>query len=98
MVQARRPRGCSDLTRPGVLTGRILASCIDGGAGPRQHPQRREPMKITDIQAITLAIPMQPMTPPSPWVAGGRKQIVVQVRTDEGLTGVGEAFAYGAPL
>jgi hypothetical protein len=41
-------------------------------------------MKITDVQAITLAIPMQPMTPPSPWVAGGRKQIVVRVLTDEG--------------
>jgi L-alanine-DL-glutamate epimerase-like enolase superfamily enzyme len=55
-------------------------------------------MKITDVQAIPLAIPMQPMTPPSPWIAGGRKQIVVRVRTDEAVSGLGEAFAYGAPL
>ena len=55
-------------------------------------------MKITAIHAIPLAIPMKPMTPPSVWTAGTRKQIVVRVSTDEGLTGVGEAFAYGAPL
>jgi L-alanine-DL-glutamate epimerase-like enolase superfamily enzyme len=54
-------------------------------------------MKITALEAIPLAIPMKPMTPPSTWRAGSRKQIVVRVRTDAGLTGVGEAFAYGAP-
>ena len=55
-------------------------------------------MKITGVQAIPLAIPMKPMHPPSAWTAGTRKQIVVRVTTDEGLTGTGEAFAYGAPL
>ncbi len=55
-------------------------------------------MKITGIQAIPLAIPMKPMDPPSTWRAGTRKQIVVRVVTDDGLTGTGEAFAYGAPL
>jgi D-galactarolactone cycloisomerase len=55
-------------------------------------------MKITAVQAIPLAIPMKPMDPPSAWTGGTRKQIVVRVLTDEGLTGVGEAFAYGAPL
>ncbi len=55
-------------------------------------------MKITGIQAISLAIPMKPMTPPSAWKAGTRKQIIVRVLTDEGISGVGEAFAYGAPL
>src|SRR5262245_37948790 len=55
-------------------------------------------MKITAIQAIPLAIPMKPMTPPSSWTAGSRKQIVVRVQTDDGLTGLGEAFGYGAPL
>ncbi len=55
-------------------------------------------MKITAIHAIPLAIPMKPMTPPSTWTAGARKQIVVRVLTDAGLSGVGEAFAYGAPL
>src|ERR1700738_1103357 len=38
------------------------------------------------------------MTPPSPWTGGTRKQIFVRVHTDEGVTGLGEAFAYGAPL
>ncbi|PWU18419.1 MAG: hypothetical protein C5B48_14780 [Candidatus Rokuibacteriota bacterium] len=55
-------------------------------------------MKITGVEAIPLAIPMKPMDPPSTWRAGTRKQIVVRVRTDDGLTGTGEAFAYGAPL
>ncbi len=55
-------------------------------------------MKITALEAIPLAIPMKPMTPPSSWTAGTRKQIVVRVRTDAGLVGLGEAFAYGAPL
>jgi L-alanine-DL-glutamate epimerase-like enolase superfamily enzyme len=55
-------------------------------------------VKITWIEAIPLAIPMKPMNPPSAWTAGARKQIVVRVHTDEGLSGLGEAFAYGAPL
>jgi L-alanine-DL-glutamate epimerase-like enolase superfamily enzyme len=55
-------------------------------------------MKITAVEAVCLAIPLKPMTPPSKWVAGTRKQIVVRVLTDEGLVGIGEAFAYGAPL
>jgi L-alanine-DL-glutamate epimerase-like enolase superfamily enzyme len=55
-------------------------------------------MKITAIEAVPLAIPLKPMTPPSPWTGGTRKQIYVLVHTDEGVTGLGEAFAYGAPL
>jgi D-galactarolactone cycloisomerase len=55
-------------------------------------------MKITAIEAITLAIPLKPMDPPSAWTGGTRKQIIVRVITDQGLVGVGEAFAYGAPL
>jgi L-alanine-DL-glutamate epimerase-like enolase superfamily enzyme len=55
-------------------------------------------VKIVAIQAIPLAIPMKATDPPSTWRAGTRKQIVVRVLTDEGLTGTGEAFAYGAPL
>jgi L-alanine-DL-glutamate epimerase-like enolase superfamily enzyme len=55
-------------------------------------------MQITAIQAIPLAIPLRPPSPPSGWTAGTRKQIVVRVLTDEGLVGTGEAFAYGAPL
>src|SRR5215475_9621601 len=67
----------------------------------RIHPNlstRSAHLKITGIQAIPLAIPMKSMDPPSTWRAGTRKQIVVRVATDEGLTGNGEAFAYGAPL
>ena len=55
-------------------------------------------MKITAVEAVPLAIPLKPMTPPSPWTGGTRKQIYVLVHTDEGVTGLGEAFAYGAPL
>src|SRR5512132_1103561 len=55
-------------------------------------------MKITSLEAICLALPMKPLDPPSPWTAATRKQIVVRVKTDTGPTGVGEAFAYGAPL
>ena len=55
-------------------------------------------MKITAVGAICLAIPMKPLDPPSAWTGSTRKQIVVRVETDAGITGVGEAFAYGAPL
>ncbi|HET7876726.1 MAG TPA: mandelate racemase/muconate lactonizing enzyme family protein [Methylomirabilota bacterium] len=55
-------------------------------------------MRITAIDAVVLAIPMKPLTPPSPWAAATRKQILVRVETDAGVTGWGEAFAYGAPL
>jgi L-alanine-DL-glutamate epimerase-like enolase superfamily enzyme len=55
-------------------------------------------MKITEVQAFPLAIPLKSMKPHSPWIEGARKQIVVKIATDEGLTGIGECFAYGAPL
>ncbi len=55
-------------------------------------------MKITDLQAIPLAIPLRQETPESPWAAGLGKQILVLVHTDAGIIGLGEAFAYGAPL
>src|SRR3989304_5141161 len=55
-------------------------------------------MKIIGVEAIPLAIPLRPMTPPSAWADAVRKQIVVRVKTDAGLVGLGEAFAYGAPL
>src|SRR2546425_12535143 len=35
---------------------------------------------------------------PSPWTAGAGRQILVRLTTDEGLTGWGECFAYGATL
>jgi L-alanine-DL-glutamate epimerase-like enolase superfamily enzyme len=56
-------------------------------------------MKITAVRAIPLAIPLRE-TPPlvSAWAGRASKQILVEVRTDAGITGWGEAFAYGAPL
>ncbi|MBI4609232.1 MAG: mandelate racemase/muconate lactonizing enzyme family protein [Candidatus Rokubacteria bacterium] len=55
-------------------------------------------MKITEIKTSPLSIPFRPMKPPSLWTDGIRKQLVIELRTDEGVVGVGEAFAYGAPL
>jgi L-alanine-DL-glutamate epimerase-like enolase superfamily enzyme len=54
-------------------------------------------MKITGIRAIPLAVPLQVVGPPSSWAPGAGKQILVRATTDEGLTGWGECFAYGAP-
>jgi L-alanine-DL-glutamate epimerase-like enolase superfamily enzyme len=55
-------------------------------------------MKITAVAAIPLAIPPRAASPSSPWSAGTGKQILVRMTTDDGLTGWGECFAYGAPL
>jgi len=55
-------------------------------------------MKITEVRAFPLAIPLRAATPPSSWAAGAGKQILVRLTTDEGLTGWGECFAYGAPM
>ncbi len=55
-------------------------------------------MKITDVRAIPLAIPLSEGQPASAWAAGTGKQILVRVATDEGLVGWGECFAYGVPL
>jgi L-alanine-DL-glutamate epimerase-like enolase superfamily enzyme len=53
-------------------------------------------MKITEIRAIPLAVPLQVAGPPSSWAAGAGKQILIRAATDEGLIGWGESFAYGA--
>ena len=55
-------------------------------------------MKVTEVRAIPLAIPLRETTPPSTWAAGAGKQILVRLATDDGLTGWGECFAYGATL
>jgi L-alanine-DL-glutamate epimerase-like enolase superfamily enzyme len=55
-------------------------------------------MRITDVQAFALAIPLRPMRPPSSWADWSGKQIIIRVLTDEGVSGIGEAFAFGAPL
>jgi D-galactarolactone cycloisomerase len=55
-------------------------------------------MKISSVRAIPLSIPLRRAMPASAWAAGLAKQILVEVVTDEGIVGWGEAFAYGAPL
>jgi len=55
-------------------------------------------MQITDVRADLISIPLQQDEPARAWIAGGfRQQILVTVETDRGLTGYGEAFAYGVP-
>jgi L-alanine-DL-glutamate epimerase-like enolase superfamily enzyme len=56
-------------------------------------------MKIISVRAIPLAVPIRELAPvASTWSARASKQILVEVQTDNGLTGWGEAFAYGVPL
>jgi L-alanine-DL-glutamate epimerase-like enolase superfamily enzyme len=56
-------------------------------------------MKISSVRAIATAVPIREAAPiASSWAARASKQILVEVRTDAGLTGWGEAFAYGVPL
>jgi D-galactarolactone cycloisomerase len=56
-------------------------------------------VKIVEVQAIPLALPLRESAPGvSPWAAGTGKQILVRLATDDGIVGWGECFAYGAPL
>ena len=52
-------------------------------------------MKITDVQAHVLAIPMAPGKQKMPWTWGNFNQVIISVHTEAGLTGYGEAFGYG---
>ncbi len=52
-------------------------------------------MKIIDVHATPLAIPLS--DPRIPWFWGTFSQVIVEVKTEDGLTGYGEAFGYGAP-
>jgi L-alanine-DL-glutamate epimerase-like enolase superfamily enzyme len=55
-------------------------------------------VKVAEVRAIPLTIPVAPMTPPSSWEAGIGRQALVRVTTDDGLVGWGECFAYGVTL
>jgi len=44
-------------------------------------------VKITEIRAIPLAVPLHVVGPPSSWAAGAGKQILVRVTIDDGLLG-----------
>jgi L-alanine-DL-glutamate epimerase-like enolase superfamily enzyme len=54
-------------------------------------------MKIVDMQAHLLAIPIREKDFPAQWSWGNFNQIIVEIQTDEGITGYGEAFGYGVP-
>ena len=54
-------------------------------------------MKITDVSAHLLAIPVTKDELETPFRWGAFNQIIVAVHTDEGVTGYGEGFAYGVP-
>ena len=54
-------------------------------------------MKIIDVQAHVLAIPIREADFPASWSWGSFNQVIVIIQTDEGLTGYGEAFGYGVP-
>lgn len=52
-------------------------------------------MNITAVEARAYRIPARRTTHDVPWVWGELEQVYVRVTTADGLTGVGEAFAYG---
>ena len=54
-------------------------------------------MKIADILVHHLAVPTKKSGPEVPFIWGRRHQLFVEVKTDDGLTGWGEAFGYGVP-
>lgn len=54
-------------------------------------------MKITDVKAHLLGIPINSDELKTPWFWGSFNQIIVSIHTDAGITGYGEAFGYGVP-
>src|SRR5438270_8793612 len=55
-------------------------------------------MKITDVSVIALSFPCpMPMADAIHYMPA-RNAVLVQVHTDQGVTGLGEAACYGGPL
>ena len=54
-------------------------------------------MKITDVRAHLLGIPIKEKEFPARWAWMNFNQVIVAVDTDEGIVGYGEAFGYGVP-
>lgn len=52
--------------------------------------------RIVQVTATALSVP--PRDRRIPWIWGAFNQVIVEVRTDDGLVGWGEAFGYGTPL
>ena len=53
-------------------------------------------MRITDVKTVTLAHTGTPIMS-SVYVLGHWKSVIVEVHTDEGLVGIGEAESFGWP-
>ena len=54
-------------------------------------------MKITDVQAHLLAIPSKETDFPPAWALRDFYHIIVEIKTDAGITGYGDAFGYFVP-
>jgi L-alanine-DL-glutamate epimerase-like enolase superfamily enzyme len=54
-------------------------------------------MKITEVVAHTFGVPSTRRAKDVPWVWGRLTQVYVEVKTDDGLVGIGECFGYGVP-
>ena len=52
-------------------------------------------MEITAVRATPIAVPLS--DPSIPWVWGTFSHVIVEIETDEGLAGCGEAYGHGAP-
>ncbi|MCB1380094.1 MAG: mandelate racemase/muconate lactonizing enzyme family protein [Alphaproteobacteria bacterium] len=51
-------------------------------------------MKITSVEAIPLYIPLKESRPALPQARSSADHTVIRVETDEGITGIGEAFRF----
>ena len=54
-------------------------------------------MKITSVTGITLRVPCSPIADALS-TSNARQALLVRIDTDAGLSGIGEAFSFGAPL
>ena len=54
-------------------------------------------MKVSRIKSHLLTVPFDQSYVPTDWFGADFPQIIVEVETDQGLIGYGEAFSLGAP-
>jgi len=54
-------------------------------------------MKIESVEAHAFGVPSRRTSQDVPWVWGRLTQVFVRIRTEDGLEGIGECFAYGIP-
>ena len=88
---------------PGLPAGPLPAMAGDevvrlpraGGGSPLSG--KGNGMRIADVIVHQLAVPVKKSGPEVPFVWGRRHQVIVEVKTDDGLSGWGEAFGYGVP-